>query len=120
MGLRGVTAINLHNPQLTASLSGFRHMTVNAVAGIGKAVRFFDMLRAHGLSVIEHVFSEDHIYTHKDVRFTDDAPILMTEKDAVKIRPYAQTNHWYIPVCAVLDKTFAERLLGTLRQYLND
>ena len=35
----------------------------------------------------------------------------MTEKDAVKCRPFAQANWWYLPVDAELAGEAAEKLL---------
>ncbi len=116
MGLSGATAVNLMNPQQQEPLSGFRNIRVNALAGIEDPSRYFDMLRAHGLEVNEHVFPSDHTFTSKDLGFEEDAPLLMTEKDAMKIKPYAKPNHWYVPISAVLGKKFAERLIRTMKQ----
>lgn len=41
-------------------------------------------------------------------------PLLMTEKDAVKCRPFAPDNWWYLPVSAELPDALGEALLRTL------
>ena len=115
MGLSGATAVNLLHPHLQEPLSGFRNIRVNALAGIENPSRYFDMLRAHGLEVNEHVFPGNHMFTSNDLGFEEDAPLLMTEKDAMKIKPYAKSNHWYVPISAVLGKKFAEQLIKTLK-----
>ena len=38
----------------------------------------------------------------------------MTEKDAVKCRPFAPDNWWYLPVSAELPDALGEALLRTL------
>ena len=42
-------------------------------------------------------------------------PLLMTEKDAVKCRPFAPDNWWYLPVSAELPDALGEALLRTLQ-----
>lgn len=68
--------------QPLASLAGRR---VHAVAGIARPVRFFDLLREHGLQVIEHPLPDHHAHVLDDVRFDDALPVLVTSKDAVKL-----------------------------------
>lgn len=89
---------------------------VHAVAGIGNPARFFSRLRALGLQIIEHPFPDHHAYRPQDLDFGDIRPLLMTEKDAVKCRRFAQTHHWYMPVEAQLDERFGERLLNLLKR----
>jgi len=67
-------------------------------------------LRAHGIDVIEHPFPDHHIFTPEDLAFGDERPIIMTEKDAVKCRSFAPSHTWYLPVQAVLDRAFVQRL----------
>ncbi len=44
--------------------------------------------------------------------------LLMTEKDAVKCRAFAQPNWWYLPVDAVLPSAQAEQLLQDIESLL--
>jgi tetraacyldisaccharide 4'-kinase len=87
---------------------------VHAVAGIGNPASFFDLLRERGLAPIEHPFPDHHRFTAGDLEFGDDLPVVMTEKDAVKCRGLVRGETWYIPVEAVLDEGFGDRLLALL------
>ena len=62
------------------------------MAGIAEPARFFDALRATGIGVEAHGFPDHHAYTPADLDFGDDAPVLMTEKDAVKCAAFAREN----------------------------
>ncbi|MDH5393165.1 MAG: tetraacyldisaccharide 4'-kinase, partial [Gammaproteobacteria bacterium] len=66
------------------SLDCFNSQSVHAVAGIGNPQRFFTMLKASGLKIIEHAFPDHYQFTDDDLNFDDDFPVLMTEKDSVK------------------------------------
>jgi len=88
---------------------------VHAVAGIGNPGRFFSTLREQGFSVIEHSFDDHHPFSLRDLDFGDALPVLMTEKDAVKVRAQgALNNAWYVPIDAVLDADFVAALSAKL------
>ncbi|MDZ4261024.1 MAG: tetraacyldisaccharide 4'-kinase [Pseudomonadota bacterium] len=95
----------------TASLAELHGQQVHAVAGIGNPARFFALLKQHGLSVIEHPFPDHHHFVVDDLFFADKLPVLMTEKDAVKCRRYADARMWYLPVEAQLDDSFARAFM---------
>jgi tetraacyldisaccharide 4'-kinase len=82
------------------ALSSFRGAGVHAVAAIGNPQRFFDMLRAAGLTVYEHPMPDHHAFKPGDLNFGDNLPVLMTEKDAVKCVAFADDRCWYVPVTA--------------------
>lgn len=84
-----------HDAGSLASLAGQR---VHAVAGIGHPQRFFDLLTAAGLQVQPQAFADHHAYTAADFAALTDAPILMTEKDAVKARGLAPDAALVVPV----------------------
>ncbi|MEX0448297.1 tetraacyldisaccharide 4'-kinase [Spiribacter sp. 221] len=96
---------------------------VHAVAGIGNPERFFATLKAMGFLVHAHPLGDHHAFRPDDLRFEDDAPVIVTEKDAVKCRGMAPTNSWYLPVAARPDTETAVRLgelLGLARRrFLN-
>jgi tetraacyldisaccharide 4'-kinase len=92
-------------------LTTFRETAVHAVAGIGNPQRFFDSLRAAGLKIIEHTFADHHPYCASDLQFADDNPVLMTEKDAVKCREFADERMWYVPVSVRFADAAAQELL---------
>jgi tetraacyldisaccharide 4'-kinase len=114
MSLRGETAVNLNDPCVSSALTGFRHGTVHAVAGIGDPGRFFDHLRHARLRLIEHPFPDHHRFKPEDIHFRQDLPVLMTEKDAIKCRAFAAEGCWCVPVDAWLDPDFEEHFLKRL------
>jgi tetraacyldisaccharide 4'-kinase len=85
---------------------------VHAIAGIGNPARFFGELRSRGLDVLEHPFGDHHPFVPGDLEFGDDAPVLMTEKDAVKCRAFATSRLWYVPVTARFSDTHAARVIA--------
>lgn len=91
-------AINLVDPNMTKPLSDFMDQTVHAVAGIGNPEHFFTQLTEYGLSIFPHPFSDHHLFQLGELNFSDNNPILMTEKDAVKCQRFAKNNMWYIPI----------------------
>lgn len=114
MNMSGEIAVNSGRQDLKVPLTEFSSTHCHAVAGIGNPKRFFDHLKSHGLNFEAHRFPDHHHYVEKDLCFGDDAPILMTEKDAVKCFRFSQKNHWFIPVQAELGSGFEEKLLNLL------
>jgi tetraacyldisaccharide 4'-kinase len=115
MTLHGDLAVALADPQRQRSLSDFAGQCVHAVAGIGNPGRFFALLRAAGLEVIEHPFEDHFAFSAKDLDFSDDLPVLMTAKDAVKCHAFARAHHWYVPVRAQLPAQFFDAVAQRLR-----
>jgi tetraacyldisaccharide 4'-kinase len=93
---------------------GFAGENVHAVAGIGNPNRFFLHLEKLGVRLIPHPFPDHHRFVAEELAFDDGADVLMTEKDAVKLRRYARANWWVLPVSAKLDPAFGDWLLGKL------
>lgn len=86
----------------------------HAIAGIGHPQRFFDALRAAGIAIVAHPFPDHHAYRADDLRFTDDLPLLMTEKDAVKCGGFAPPGSYAVPAEAELPEGFWVALGGHL------
>jgi len=95
-------------------LADFAGRRVHAVAGIGDPERFFSMLRASGIAVVPHAFPDHHRYAAEELRFGNDLPILMTEKDAVKCAGFADERCWSVPARARLPEAFWIALLDKL------
>ena len=93
------------------TLEQFAGHSVHAVAGIGNPERFFNMLRAYGIEVTGHPLPDHARLRAEDIRFADQRPVLMTEKDAVKCAKLAGPQHWYVPVSASFAAAEAEALL---------
>ncbi len=91
-------------------LREFTGQPAHAIAAIGNPQRFFAMLRAVGISVIEHPLSDHARLGIDDISFADDLPVLMTEKDAVKCREIAGPHHWFVPVNVAFAPGDSEKL----------
>ncbi|EKN4704553.1 tetraacyldisaccharide 4'-kinase [Yersinia ruckeri] len=90
---------------------------VVAMAGIGHPPRFFQTLRQ--LDVIvekEYAFADHQDFSLSQLQplATSAQTLLMTEKDAVKCRVFAQPNWWYLPVTAEFPPEQAEQLLADI------
>ena len=78
------------------ALKSFAGAPLHAIAGIGNPQAFFDSLRAQGLQIDGRALPDHAALTHADIEFGDQAPVLMTEKDAVKCRSLADERHWAV------------------------
>jgi tetraacyldisaccharide 4'-kinase len=92
-------------------LAQFRGELVHAVAGIGNPARFFRELRAQGIEPVEHPFPDHHPFRAADLDFGDRLPVLMTEKDAVKCRSFADSRLWQVPVTVAFSDASSRELL---------
>lgn len=113
MQLRGDEACSLVD-DTRQRLTVFTGQRVHAVAAIGHPARFFDSLRAYGILPIEHAFPDHHAFVPADLRFAEELPVLMTDKDAIKCRRFAQPGWWRVPVQAELPAEFFEALARRL------
>jgi len=114
MRLVGGTAVAVGGAGVR-SLESFAGQRVHAVAGIGNPERFFDGLRAHGIDVVPHAFPDHHAFAAGDLVFGDEAPVLMTEKDAVKCTRFTDARLWCVPVRAEIDEAFFDAVAARLR-----
>lgn len=114
MQLVGDNLLSVTDHRSKIVLSEFTHKIVHAVAGIGHPARFFTSLKKKGLEIIEHIFPDHYHYCAKDFQFPDNFPILMTEKDAIKCKSFADERFWYLPVDVEVDKAFQVALLAKL------
>lgn len=89
---------------------------VTLVSGIGNPERFSRSAAQMGYqSRCAHFFADHYAFTAAD--FSDLAgPILMTEKDAVKCRSFADPNWFYLPVKARLPQPAIDVIAGKLQQ----
>jgi tetraacyldisaccharide 4'-kinase len=108
MHLRLREAVSLSDDATRRSLAAFAGAPVHAVAGIGNPSRFFGSLRAAGLQLREHAFSDHHDFERADFRE------MMTEKDAVKCRSLGLREAWSVPVEAELPPAFYSALVARL------
>jgi tetraacyldisaccharide 4'-kinase len=105
--LKPALAESLSAPTVTLAAGS----TVTLVSGIGNPQRFAETVRACGYQVTAcHWFADHHPFQPAD--FANLAgPILMTEKDAVKCRPFARPDWYVLPVSAECPAEFEQQLL---------
>lgn len=93
-------------------LSAFAARPVHAIAGIGNPETFFAALRACGLDVDSRPLRDHASLSKEDLTFNDNAPVFMTEKDAVKCRGLADERCWAVPLQVEVHDT--ERLFAKI------
>ena len=86
------------------------HKQVHAVAGLGNPGRFFDLLARLGFDIIRHPFADHHNFSTTDLHYLDHLPIIMTEKDASKCKPFNNNRIWYLTIEAEISDKFIEEL----------
>lgn len=114
MQLQPAQAVNLCNGE-RRDVSQLANLV--AMAGIGHPPRFFATLESCGAVLQKTVALADHqALSHAQVTALVNAgdTLIMTEKDAVKCRAFAEDNWWYLPVDARLDEPAADALLQEL------
>jgi tetraacyldisaccharide 4'-kinase len=116
MRLAGDECAAVGDPSKRKPLRDFSGQRVHAVAGIGNPARFYASLRTAGIDVVEHPFPDHHAFAAADLAFGDAAPVLMTEKDAIKCVAFAQPHWWSLPVRAELPTKFFDDLAARLRR----
>ncbi|MFF7706839.1 tetraacyldisaccharide 4'-kinase [Pseudomonas sp. NPDC007930] len=79
---------------------------LHAVAGIGNPQRFFTTLERLNWRPVEHAFADHATFSAAALAFQPQLPLLMTEKDAVKCRPFAGPDWWYLAVEAQPSQAF--------------
>ena len=114
MKLDGDRLVRMSDARDVRPAKSFAGQKVHAVAGIGDPKRFFLQLARFGIKPIPHPFPDHHPFLPGDLDFGDELPVVMTEKDAVKCKRFAQANHWVFPVSASLDPAFGRWLLEKL------
>ena len=114
MRLEGEVAHRMSDARERQPLQAWRGQAVHVVAGIGNPSRFFVHVGKLGPRVVPHPFPDHHRFGAGELEFGDELPVLMTEKDAVKLRRHARPNWWVLPVTANLAPAFGGWLLNEL------
>lgn len=111
MELRVDGTVSLLDQTICGTLANYSGQRVHAVAGIGNPDRFFRQLRDAGIDVIEHAFPDHHAFSAGDLQLSDTLPILMTEKDAIKCRAFANDRMHCVVVSALLPESFFDDIV---------
>lgn len=127
MTLEPVCFRQVANPEISLDKLAFSGEKVSAMAGIGNPSRFFDTLKALNVLTEERAFKDHFAYTERDLAvFSKDIPLLMTEKDAVKCKPFSYEqgrenqprNWWYLEVEPQADSILFERIYSMIDEML--
>lgn len=105
---------NLLQPEQKRDLDFFRGQKVVAMAAIGFPDSFFDALRSRGIELETLAFADHHAFCAHDLPDDTSLPLLITHKDAVKIRSFATQNIWVVPLELTLSDDLQYQLLTTL------
>jgi tetraacyldisaccharide 4'-kinase len=103
------------DPQRTLDVVALRGLEVQAVAGIGDPERFFAQLRALGLTPVCHAFPDHHRFKAGDLEWRGASAIVMTEKDAVKCRAFADARTWFLPLRMRIDPALTDLVEEAIR-----
>jgi len=104
-----------------AELADFTGRSVHAMAGIGHPQRFFNMLTSLGMVVIPHPMTDHYGFKPEELLFDDDYPVLVTSKDAVKLRSFTNLPDTLFEVCVRVQCTESlEKAVETLQVKLRD
>jgi tetraacyldisaccharide 4'-kinase len=103
--------VNIHVPALPFDADTLADPSSVAIAGIANPGAFFATLRARGFRGAAHAFPDHHPYARDDVAFPHARAILMTEKDAVKCRAFADARMWMLPIRARIDPALIDFVL---------
>ena len=64
-----------------------------------------------GLDVIEHEYPDHYEFTAQELNLKPDLPILVTHKDAVKLKSMARENIWVVPLHIELGEDLNEQVM---------
>lgn len=135
MHLQADTLQRLWNPQSdmpqTDNAIPVSNSRIHAVSGIGYPQRFFDTLKSLGFDVVGHPYPDHYDFSLAELLQYSDYPIVVTSKDAVKIKAllseyttdqvlnaeYAELINrlWVLPVTAVLSDNCYDNLNQQLK-----
>lgn len=116
MAIEGSVFRHVRHPEHRVDAGHFRGKRAHALAGIGDPRRFFAHLEALGIAFTSHAFPDHHAYTADALSFAGASPVVMTEKDAVKCRQFANERHWVLRVDAEIDPALGDRVLQKLER----
>jgi tetraacyldisaccharide 4'-kinase len=105
----------LHDPARSVAPQALAGLRLHAAAAIGNPERFFATLRSMGLAHVAHAFRDHHAYEARDLAFPECDCIVVTEKDAVKLRRFQRDDIVVLRVQAQVDPQLADRIVEKLR-----
>ena len=110
---------NLLQTDRRCSISEFHGKQVHALAGIGFPEIFFASLVQMGIDVIEHEYPDHHEFSAQELNLKPELPILVTHKDAVKLKAIARENVWVVPLQIELGDSLSAQIIQLVEQRRN-
>lgn len=101
---------NVADPSKTITAEALKTKTCIALAGIANPDKFFKTLTEWGLSFKRRVYKDHYVYQSKDIECAENQYLIMTEKDAVKCKPFANEKHWFVRGEMTLDQQFCKAI----------
>lgn len=89
---------------------------IDALAGIADPAPFFDALALRGFQVRRHALVDHQPITAKILDQLA-GPVVMTEKDAVRLPPVSRNDLFVLPVRARLPESVTQRVTGHVREF---
>jgi tetraacyldisaccharide 4'-kinase len=108
---------NLLRPEIKRNIGEFQGRQVHALAGIGFPEIFFASLAQMGIDVIEHEYPDHHEFSAQELNLRPQLPILVTHKDAVKLKAIAGENVWVVPLHIDLGEELSDRILQLVEKH---
>nr|WP_226834496.1 tetraacyldisaccharide 4'-kinase [Acidithiobacillus ferriphilus] len=97
--------VAVNDPGRSRSLDSLQGQHVTAVTGIARPQRFIASLEGLGAFPDPRFFSDHHPFCASDIAHLP-RPLVMTAKDAVKCREFAQADDWTLRIEAELEPSF--------------
>ncbi len=97
--------------------------TLAAIAAIGHPPRFFNTLeQMHAEVLVTKGFTDHKALSADDIKplMKETQSLIMTEKDAVKCRDFAEDNWWYLPVSANISQENTKTVLDKINEVLKE
>ncbi len=120
MSLGNETLIRVHDGKsmtIEEGIEAFAAKNIFAVAGTGNPPRFFAHLSRLGFTLAaSESFADHHPFIAGDLSTRNADVILMTEKDAVKCKAFADDRMWFMRVDAVLPDAFEHFVVKRLSE----
>lgn len=124
MTLKPQTFIDLHGQpaDLTAMATRFANDADRPIAlcAIGNPQRFFSTLESLDIQADTHIFPDHHAFTPSDLEPFLGRALIMTEKDAIKIRrilpPQRRGDAYFLAINAELDEDLVGVIMARIRQ----
>lgn len=115
MSAVGVAFVNVFTEERMPP-AAFRNRSITAVAGIGNPRRFSLTLARLGIHVSVRAFGDHHVFRPIDLEVPDGSTLVVTEKDAQKIKVLDTVSRdcWYLEIALRFDENVDDELEALL------